>query len=112
MPQFNLHTPKTQSDMFAMRKNKVTLPTGVIGQNNDFSNGYDGDKYYVTECSILDYYVTKTYLSFDEAKQLFNALTFVGKPAPKPSKITSLVKFARKQKLSGDELFWHFEQGI
>ena len=112
MPQFNLHTPKTQSDMKAMRMNRTTLPTGLIGENSQFAYGYDGEKYYVTEYSILDYFVTKTALFFDEAKALFEALTFVGNPAPKPTEITKLVKSARKQKLSGDDLFWHFENSL
>lgn len=112
MPQFNLHTPKTQSDMKAQRMNRTTLPIGLIGENNNFAYGYDGEKYYVTEYSILDYFVTKTALLFDEAKALFEALIFVGKSAPKPTEITKLVKSARKQKLSGDELFWHFENAL
>ena len=112
MPQFNFHTPKTQSDMKAIRMNKTTLPVGLIGENNDFAYGYDGEKYYVTECSLLDYFVTKTALFFDEAKALFEALTFVGGAAPKPTEITKLIKSARKQKLSGSDLFWHFEKGL
>ena len=112
MPQFNLHAPKTQGDMKAMRMNNTKLPVGLIGENSNFAYGYDGEKYYVTEYSILDYFVTKTELVFEEAKALFDALTFVGKPAPKPTEITKLVKFARKQKLIGDDLFWHFEEGI
>lgn len=112
MPQFNLHTPKTQGDMRVMRMNRTTLPIGLIGENSNFAYGYDGEKYYVTEYSILDYFVTKTALFFDEAKALFEALTFVGKPAPQPTEITKMVKSARKQKLSGDDLFWHFENEL
>ena len=112
MPQFNYHTPKTQSDMKAMRMSRTTLPVGLIGKNNSFSYGYDGEIYYVTEYSILDYFVTKTALFFDEAKALFEALTFVGNPAPKPTKITKIIKSARKQKLSGDDLFWYFENEL
>ena len=115
MPQFYNHLPATDKAMKEARAeyNRVkNLPIGVIGENNKFAYGWDGEKYYVTEYSILDYFVTKTALLFDEAKALFDALTFVGNPAPKPTEITKLVKSARKQKLSGDDLFWHFENAL
>ena len=96
----------------AMRMSKVSLPVGLIGENNNFAYGYDGEKYYVTENSILDYLVTKTYLTFDEAKQLFDALTFNNEHAPAPTKVTRLIKSARKQKLNNDNLFWHFVEGL
>ena len=98
--------------MKAARMNRTTLPVGLISENNDFAYGYDGDKCYVTECSLLDYFVTKTALLFDEAKALFEALSFIGDPAPKPTEITKLVKAARKQKLINDDLFWYFVDGL
>lgn len=116
MPQFYPHTPKSQCEMKAIREffrvSKVLLPIGLIGENSNFAYGYDGEKYYVTEYSILDYFVTKTALSFEEAKALFEALTFVGNPAPRPTRITELVKSARKQKISDNDLFWYFEEAI
>lgn len=109
MPQFYKHTPKSQADMAAERKRRTSLPVGLIGVNSQFSYGYNGSTYYVTEYSIFDYFVTKTELSFEEAKALFEALTFAGNPAPKPIEVTRLIREARRKKLSGDELFWFFE---
>ena len=111
MPKFNLHTPKTQSDIKDMRIIKVSLPVGLIGENNDFAYGYDGDKYYVTEGSF-QYIVTRMHLSFDEAKHLFEALTFQNASEPCTKVINALVKYARINKINGKDLFWHFVKGL
>ncbi len=111
MPKFNLHTPKTQSDMKAMRMSQVSLPVGLIGENNNFAYGYDGEKYYVTE-GAFQYVVTRVHLAFEEAKQLFEALTFENASEPCAKVVNTLVKSARKQKLNGNDLFWHFVKGL
>ena len=116
MPQFSIHTPKAQCDMKQIRMQykmqKTTLPIGIIGQSTNFAYGYDGEKYYVTEYSILDYLVTNMNLFFEEAKYLFEALTFVGNPAPQPKLITKIIKSARKQKLTNQDLFWHIVDSL
>lgn len=107
MPQFNLHTPKTQSDMKAMRMNRVKLPIGLIGDNNRFAYGFDGDSYYVTE-GVFSHLVTRLSLSLDEASNLFYALDFIDASEPCNKIVSSTIKNARKKKLSGEDLFWFF----
>jgi len=97
--------------MKAMRMSKVSLPVGVIGENASFAYGYDGDKYYVTE-GVFEHFVTRVSLSFDEAKQLFEALTFSNAVEPCAKMISKLISSARKNNLKGMDLFWHFENGI
>jgi len=111
MPMFNIHTPKTQSDMKAARLSKTTLPVGIIGNNCLFSYGFDGNTYYVTE-GILQYFVTKMHLSFDESKQLFNALTFIDASEPNTKIINQAIKQGRKNNLSEDKLFWHLVDSL
>jgi hypothetical protein len=111
MPQFNIHTPKTPSDMKAARLSKITLPVGIIGNNHFFSYGFDGNTYYVTE-GILQYFVTKMHLCFDEAKQLYNALTFIDASEPNTKIINQAIKQGRKKNLSEDKLFWHLVDNL
>jgi len=114
MPQFAIHCPVSA---FEMRKRLLPQyfnnhnPIGVISKNGEFEYGYDGDKYYVTE-SVFKFFVTKIHLSFDEAKQLCNALSFIEALAPCTKKVALSIKNARKQKLSGDTLFWHFTETV
>ncbi len=97
--------------MKAMRMSQVSLPVGLIGENNKFAYGYDGEKYYVTE-GAFQYVVTRMHLAFEEAKQLFEALTFENASEPCAKVVNALVKSARKQKLNGNDLFWHFVKGL
>ena len=113
MPQFNIHSPKSQSDMKAIRENakKHILPIGLISENHNFAYGYNGESYYVTE-SAFAYLVTRMQLAFEEAKELFNALTFAEASEPKASDINNLIKSSRKEDLSGDNLFWFYVNGL
>lgn len=88
------------------------LPIGIIGEEGRFSYGYNGTTYYVTEYCILDYYVTRTHLKFEEAKKLYEALVWVSYPAPKPSEVTKMIKRSRKKKLTGDNLLFFFIEWI
>jgi len=93
MAQFYKHTPKHAP------KRMQKKPVGVIGEMGSFAYGYNGRSYYVTEgVSFWTYYVTKTILSFTEAKALFNALVANGKDAPHPKKISKVIKECRKKK--------------
>ena len=92
-------------------KNLSGLPIGIIAENNLYAYGFDGQKYYVVE-GVLQYYITKIHLTFDEAKQIFDALTFVGNVEICTKKIGSLVKLARKNKLFGQNLFWFFVKKV
>ena len=83
----------------------LSLPIGLIATSKEFAYGYDGGKYYVSE-GVFEYLVTRISLSLDEAKQLFNALTFIEASEPSPSSINIAIKLSRRQKLSGDDLFW------
>jgi len=109
MPQFNYHTPKASSTMRSqinkMKMTKFTLPAGLISENNLFSYGYDGDKYYVSE-GVMQYLVTGMHLVLDEAKELFNALTFNDCSEPCTKVISNSIREARKLKIHGDDLFW------
>ena len=113
MPQFYTHIAKSQGDMKEIRENSrpVSLPIGLIGENKDFAYGFDGDKYYVTE-GVFGYIVTGIHLAYDEAKQLFNALTFIEASEPSVSVINTAIKLARKKSLSGDDLFWMLTEKI
>jgi hypothetical protein len=51
-------------------------------------------------------------LVIDEAKQLFNALNSNDKTEPLTKSVSLAIKDARKQKLSGDELFWFLTDNI
>ena len=107
MPKFYTHTPKSQGNMKDVRvgNRKASLPIGLIGESSSFAYGYDGDKYYVTE-GVFQYLVTGVNLAFDEAKQLFNALDFNNSIEPSVKSVSSAIKDSRKEKLSGDDLFW------
>ena len=111
MPQFSKHTPIASSTI----RKKINMekaisdykPIGVIGKNSSYAYGYNGRSYYVTE-GVFSYLLTTTYLTFDEAKNLFEACTFVGYAPDKPKAITSIVKAARKLKLKEAELMYFF----
>jgi hypothetical protein len=109
MPQFSHHTPVTQSDLANARKSarlvQKHFPIGCIGEQGNFSWGYDGKTYYVAE-GVLEHLVTKACLSLDEAKQLFNALVFSASYEVHGSLIAKAVKKARKKRISGDDLMW------
>jgi hypothetical protein len=109
MPQFSHHTPVTQGDLSNARKAaklvQTNFPRGCIGEQGNFSWGYDGHTYYVAE-GFLEHLVTKAELSLDEAKQLFNALVFNLSCEVHSSLIVKSIKQARKQRLSGDDLMW------
>jgi hypothetical protein len=109
MPIFNKYTPKTQGDMADIRKKakleRQSLPVGVIGENTLFSWGYNGDYYYVAE-GVLEHLVTQMHLTLDEAKQLYEALTFCEHSEPSATDISLAVKEGRKKSLSGDELMY------
>jgi len=109
MPSFYNNTITTQSDMKTARANRVKLPIGTIGENLKFSYGFDGSTYYVTE-SVMEYLVTKAKMSFDEAKALFDALTWNDKDAPMQTKVSSLLKKARKE--NPTSLFWFFVESL
>lgn len=114
MPQFSKHLPSTDKAMKEARAeyNRVrSLTIGLIGESNQFAYGWDGDKYYVTE-GALNHLVTKVHLTIDEAKELFNALSFNDCSEPCPKQIGSALKESRNQKLSGDDLFWFFEKQL
>jgi hypothetical protein len=109
MPQFSHHTPVSQGDLAKARKAsklvQAHFPKGCIGEQDNFSWGYDGHTYYVAE-GVLEYLVTKAYLSLDEAKQLFNALVFNSSCEVHSNLIVNAIKQTRKQRLSGDDLMW------
>ena len=111
MPQFSHHAPVTQSDLLAARHlanvNQKHFPVGVIGELSDFEWGFNGDLYYVAE-GVFSFLVSKIHFSIDEAKQLFNALTFINASEPSSKAISLAVKLARKQRLSCDDLMWFF----
>lgn len=111
MPQFSIHTPKTQSDMRHIRKveklRQQHLPIGVIGQQGEFSWGYNGTSYYVSE-GVWDYLVTRVHMTLDEAKQLFNALVWIEAKDTLLKIISNLIRSIRKLNISGDELMWKF----
>jgi hypothetical protein len=89
----------------------MSLPIGTIAENLNFSYGYDGKKYYVTE-GAFQYLVTRIHLTFDEAKQLFEALTFNNVEDICTKKVSNVIKSARKSKFEGDNLFWHFVKSL
>ena len=109
MPSFYNTKITTQSDMATKRKNRVLLPTGTIGESLSFAYGFDGSSYYVTE-SVLEYLVTKASMSFLEAKALFDALVWNDVNAPTQTKVSGLLKRARKE--SPVSLFWFFVESL
>ena len=115
MPQFNQHTPMTQSDIRRYRirykMNRVIKPIGIIGENDYFKYGFDGSKYYVTH-GVLDEFVTLISLTFEEAKHLFDAFNWCNTRSYSYRKVSDLIKSSRKLKINGDDLFWHFEDGL
>ncbi len=107
MPLFN-NTPSTITSIQKARKEraiKKSLPIGVIGENDSFKYGYNGEYYYVTE-GILEYYVTKMHLTFPEAKALFDALVFIGNDNTCSLSVTSTIKKYRKKDFMNKSLFW------
>lgn len=115
MPQFSIHTPKSQSDMTAIRMNsrasKRYLPIGKIGESLNFSWGYNGEAYYVAE-GVLEHLITRINLSLEEAKKLFEAVTFIESNEPCTKAVSKAVNASRKEKLIGDELMWFFVDAL
>jgi hypothetical protein len=109
MPQFSHHTPVSQGDLAHARKVAKLLqthfPVGCIGEQGNFSWGFNGTTYYVAE-GVLEHTVTKKVLSIDEAKQLFNALVFNAISEVHSSIIVKAINQAKKHRLSGDDLMW------
>jgi hypothetical protein len=111
MPQFSIHTPKSQGDMAAIRKfaqlSKRSLPIGVIGENNNFSWGFNGKYYYVTQ-GVLSHLLTQAHLSLAEAEKIFEALTFGNVEDVCSKALYITINQARKTGLSGDDLMWFY----
>ena len=109
MPMFSINAPKTTSDMSLARKKSKMVnykkPIGQIGVSERYQYGFDGINYYVTE-GILSEFVTRIHLTFDEAKQLFNALNWIEDCNFCFKKPSELIKKARKKKINNDDLFW------
>jgi hypothetical protein len=61
---------------------------------------------------IFQYEVAKVELSEDEARRLFDALSFVETEYHCQKKVTKLVKEARAKKLEGRKLFFFFEEKL
>jgi len=114
MPQFSEHLPVTEKAMKDARyeyRRAKTLPIGLIGENNKFAYGYDGNKYYVTE-GVLYHLITKICLTLSEAKQLYNALSFNCEFEACSSTVSKAIKASRKKQLSEDGLFWFLVEEI
>lgn len=115
MPQFSYHTPTSQGDMAARRKAnkslKQKLPTGKIGENTNFSWGYNGEYYYVCE-GVLEHLITNIHLTLEEAKRLFESLSFIDSSEPCPKSISQAIKGSRKDELKGDDLMWFFVDAL
>lgn len=110
MPQFSNHLPASARAIKEARteyRRVKSLPIGLIGESASFAYGWDGKKYYVTE-GVFQFFVTRIHLTMDEAKQLFNALSFNNCYDPCSKKVNYAIKEARKNRLSGDFLFWFF----
>lgn len=115
MPQFYPHTPTSQGDMAAIRKasraSKQVLPIGIIGEGINFSWGYNGEFYFVSE-GVLEYLVTRIHLTLEEAGKLFEALNFTESSEPCQQTIFKAIKTSRKEKLIGDKLMWFFVDAL
>jgi len=86
---------------------------GVISESKDFTYGYDGKTFYVTEKSLFNYYVTTAKLSLMEAKAIFEALNWCDvTELINPTYITKQVKECRKLKLTNDSIFWYLVVAI
>ena len=89
-----------------------SLPLGTIAENNLFSYGYNGKTYWVA-FGVLHQKVTLKSLTFDQAKALFDALTFIGIEDPSYKLIDNSIKQIRKQKITSyNNLFWFFTESI
>jgi hypothetical protein len=119
MPQFAIHKPVSISYLRdQINKDKLheySKPIGVIGENLNYSYGYEGDgRYYVTAGILGELVCGRMKLTFDQSKQLFDALNFSDM---KPEHLNynnciSALKIARKNKIEGKELFWLFLNAI
>lgn len=116
MPMFHNSAPKSISSVRAsVNASKLVnykRPIDIIGHSGIFSYGYDGYKYYVTE-GVFPSILTTARLSLDKAKALFDACTLATAPhgygfGLDPKAVTASVKEARRKKLTGDDLLWHF----
>lgn len=111
MPQFSYHAPVSQGDMAAIRElanaSKRSLPIGKIGENVNFSWGYEGNFYYVAE-GVFEHFVTCIHLSLDEAKSLFEALVFVESVEPSQKLISQAINASRMSSCVGDDLMWFY----
>jgi hypothetical protein len=116
MPQFNQLLTTPQGDMAARRakaklSKKSNHPIEVIGEGANFSWGYNGKYYYVTE-GVFDHLVTCTHLSLEEAKRLYESLVFTESIEPCSKLISQTIKNSRKEKLNGDDLMWFFVDAL
>lgn len=114
MPQFSIYTPQSPSSLRESLNKQVNLneynPIGLIGDTLNCSYGYDGESYYVTISALQYLAFGRMNMTFDQSKQAYEAVLFsdicpnnwdfdIAKKA---------LKFARKNKLEGCDLFWHF----
>ena len=83
--------------------------TETIKHNDKFSLHFNGDFYQVSE-GPFEYLLTNKHLSFDEANELFNAVTFCDVEDLKPSFVSSIIAKSRLEKTT--DLFWFFVDSI
>jgi len=118
MPQFYTHTPKSSSTL----RNQINLdklfnfkkPIGLISYSIDKSYGFNGETYYV-EIGLFPILAFGTMkMSFDQAKQAYEAILFFDIDTLKWDfdLAKKVLKEARKNKFSGDELMFFFGESF
>lgn len=119
MAQFSVHSPVSSSTLRnKINKNKLIdypKPIGVISENHNYSYGYEGDgNYYVTMGLLGELVCGRLKMTFDQAKQMYDALNFLEIPAPELNYklCVKALKEARKNKMEGNKLFFFFVQNI
>ena len=112
MPQFFSTLPTPQGVYTESRKRRLNTqnPVGLIGQQGDYTYGFDGRKYWVAE-GVLQTLVTLVHLTFDEAKMLFEALVWVSSEVDY-SRVNQAVRAGRKAKYNGQTLFWFYVEQL
>jgi hypothetical protein len=119
MAQFSTHAPISSSALRDKIKKEKLIdypkPIGVIGKNDNYSFGYEGDgNYYVTMGILGELVCGRMKMTFEQAKQMFDALNFLGMPSSELNYKLCIkaLKEARKNKMEGNNLFFFFVQNI
>ena len=111
---FAIHAPSCSSTVRAQinkaKSARQVLPVGPIAESNGCAYGYDGESYYVEVGYFGHLAFGRMKMTMEQAKAAYEAILFFELDVVKWDwdGARSVLRSARKSKLSGDDLMFFF----